>query len=72
MFILTINVMSRAARKLALSHYQESVENRSGTEDLGSRLGFLLGNSGVIAVNAVIAHDAGDSDACQAGGHWLQ
>ena len=50
---------------MALSHYQANSENRS--EDLGTRLGFLLGNSGVIAINAVIAHDLGDNVSSQAG-----
>ena len=54
------------ARKLASSHYEEAVSQKlSGVKDLGSRVGFLLGNSGVVAINAVIANDLGDQDSCQ-------
>ena len=56
-------------RMLAYRHYQvskTSLKALAVTEDLGSRVGFLLGNSGVIAINAVLAHDLGDAEACQA------
>jgi len=51
------------AKKLAQTHYRFCQEDSS--PDLGSRLGFLLGNTGVYAVNAAIAHSLGDAKACK-------
>ena len=49
------------AKKFAQIHYKFCQENDS--KDLGSKLAFLLGNTGVYAVNAVIANSAGDYQA---------
>ena len=49
-----------------MSHLAATVEATS--KDLGTKLGFLLGNTGVLAVNAVIASDLGDTVSAQAGG----
>ena len=48
-----------SAHKLAQEHFQFCKEDAS--QDLGSKLGFLLGNTGVYAVNAVIANSMGNS-----------
>ena len=48
-----------------MSHYRAGLDcPDSGSQ--GARLGFLLGNSGVLAINAVLAHDLGDTEAAQA------
>ena len=48
-----------------MSHYRAGLDcSDSGSQ--GARLGFLLGNSGVLAINAVLAHDLGDTEAAQA------
>lgn len=49
------------ARELALAHYRFC--NLQDQNDQGSRLGFLLGNTGVYAVNTVIARSVGDPQA---------
>ena len=56
-------------RKQAVSHLAATVAATS--KDLGTKLGFLLGNTGVLAVNAVIASDLGDTVSAQAGGSRL-
>jgi len=49
------------ARELGLAHYRFCTQQDQN--DQGSRLGFLLGNTGVYAVNTVIAHSVGDPQA---------
>ena len=52
-----------------MSHLAATVAATS--KDLGTKLGFLLGNTGVLAINAVIASDLGDTVSAQAGGSRL-
>ena len=56
-------------RKQAVSHQEAS--QAATSKDLGTKLGFLFGNTGVLAVNAVIASDLGDTVSAKAGGSGL-
>ena len=57
---------TNTVRKQAVSHQAATMAATS--KDLGTKLGFLLGNTGVLAVNAVIASDLGDTVSAKAGG----